>query len=236
MRPPVPALVSLVAHGLVVGALLLTAAAPAPRAPAAPKVLLRAALLPGPRHPAPPEPQAAAKPAPKLRADKRPVARRVAEKAPSPAPAAVAPRQQVLTSAGAPTTAHELAQAAPPAAPPRTAPAGQTVARRPGPRQSGAGAGNYFGRVIARLENVKRYPDAERRRGREGTVLVRFVLAKSGGVLDCRIEKGSGTEALDAEVLRMVRTAAPFPPLPENLGRESLVLLVPVSFHLRQQG
>lgn len=99
---------------------------------------------------------------------------------------------------------------------------------------SGRGAGNYFGQIVARLERVKRYPEQERRRGREGTVLVRFVLAREGAVLACHIERGSGLEALDQEVLRMVKKAAPFPPFPETIQRDQLVLVIPVAFNLRQ--
>lgn len=98
----------------------------------------------------------------------------------------------------------------------------------------GVGAGDYYGIILTRLESVKRYPDEARKLGREGKVLVRFVLDRSGKVLSCRIEKGSGLAAIDREVMDMVRKAAPFPPFPDSIVRDELVLVAPVVFSLRQ--
>ena len=46
------------------------------------------------------------------------------------------------------------------------------------------------------------------------------------------IATSSGSDVLDAQAVRMVGAAAPFPPLPVGVGRRSLELVVPVRFRL----
>jgi protein TonB len=184
----------------------------------------------------------------RLRPRKRPAAQPPKTRAPQPLPtpspdparaAESATFPGVLATAGAPAKAAGAAEAGGPADPP-DAGAAQTGPNGTKGRAAGAGpdrpeaARAYFGTILARLEQVKRYPDAARRFGREGTVLVRFELDRAGTLMSWRIEKGSGQDDLDREVEAMVRQAAPFPPFPETLARERLVLVVPVSFSLRQ--
>jgi len=112
---------------------------------------------------------------------------------------------------------------------------GTTKARTGGAgRERPDAASAYFGTILSRLEQMKRYPDAARKLGREGTVLVRFELDRAGALVSWRIEKGSGLDELDREVESMVHKAAPFPPFPDDMDRDRLVLVVPVSFSLKQ--
>jgi len=90
----------------------------------------------------------------------------------------------------------------------------------------------YIGLIRAKLEHEKHYPRTARLDGVEGVVLLRFSLERSGALLDWRIDQGAGSAALDEEVGRMVRQAAPFPPFPDGLDKEHLTLIVPVEFSL----
>lgn len=90
---------------------------------------------------------------------------------------------------------------------------------------------DYIGLIRARLEKVKRYPATARNAGREGTVLLSFVLDRSGQVVLWTITRGSGTDALDQEVGEMIQRAT-FPPFPAAIDHDRLQLLVPVEFSL----
>lgn len=226
---------SLLAHGLALAGLILLAPPPV-RPLIKAQVQLCASLLPAPE-PAP-APPAVAKPAPPAIAPPRPTPAKPTAARPRPqhrqaSPPAPAPAP-LLASQG--PEAPALAPPAPPALPPENAsPDAQDsgAASSAPPSRAGGGQAGYYGLIVARLERVKRYPEAERRLGSQGRVMVRFVLARGGELLDCGIAQGSGRQALDQEVLRMVRAAAPFPPFPQEMARARLTLLVPVDFSLR---
>ena len=90
---------------------------------------------------------------------------------------------------------------------------------------------DYIGLIRARLEKVKRYPAVARAVGQEGTVLLSFMLDRSGQVVQWTIARGSGADALDREVGEMIQRAT-FPPFPASIDHDRLQLLVPVEFSL----
>ena len=61
------------------------------------------------------------------------------------------------------------------------------------------------------IEKSKRYPLLARRRGIEGTTLVRFRLKTDGSLERIELEKSSGKGILDRESINTVERAAPFP-------------------------
>lgn len=80
---------------------------------------------------------------------------------------------------------------------------------------------------------AKTYPASAKKREFEGKVLIAFTLSKNGRVIDLAINASSGYETLDNAALQAVRNAGPFPPIPEKLGRETIVFNLPISFSLR---
>ena len=88
-------------------------------------------------------------------------------------------------------------------------------------------------RLLRHLDQNKRYPQASQRRRQQGTALLRFTMDAEGSVLSFRLEKSSGHEPLDEEVLAMIKRAEPLPKIPADLGRDRLELVVPVQFALR---
>src|SRR5262249_41820260 len=86
--------------------------------------------------------------------------------------------------------------------------------------------------VVGLLEKNKRYPSAARARNDQGIVQLAFRLDRQGRVTASRIVKSSGSAALDNESLELVKRAAPFPPLPPNVG-DTLELTVPIRFNIR---
>lgn len=92
---------------------------------------------------------------------------------------------------------------------------------------------SYLGRIASKVRRQKRYPKAALRRKTGGTAVVAFTITKRGTVKGVRLKRRSGNEALDREVLNMVRRAAPFPPIPKGTGRSRIALSIPVRFALR---
>jgi len=80
------------------------------------------------------------------------------------------------------------------------------------------------------LERFKRYPDAALRRGRHGTVVVRFRVDRSGYIISSQIVKGSGEPLLDEEVFALLKRSSPFPPPPEQVFESEPVLVLTMDF------
>lgn len=66
---------------------------------------------------------------------------------------------------------------------------------------------------IERVGNLN-YPDAARRQQLHGDVLLTVTVGRDGKVLSIEVINSSGHELLDKAAERIVRLAAPFPPLP----------------------
>ncbi|HUD51827.1 TonB family protein [Parvibaculum sp.] len=108
---------------------------------------------------------------------------------------------------------------APAAAPPAGPTAAEISARQ-----------TYLSLLASHLERFKRYPYAARRRHQTGTVYLSFSMDRQGRVIAAAIDRSSGHEALDDEVMAMIRRAEPLPPPPPEVPTR---LVVPMSFTLK---
>jgi protein TonB len=68
---------------------------------------------------------------------------------------------------------------------------------------------------IERVGNLN-YPDAARRRGLHGDVMLTVVIDTSGQVRGVTVNSSSGYPVLDNAAIRIVHLAAPFPPIPRE--------------------
>ncbi len=91
----------------------------------------------------------------------------------------------------------------------------------------------YLLAVQSEFNRRKHYPHDAYRRGAQGTVQLRFVVARSGTVLSYEIDDSSGDPELDREVEALMRRVQPLPPFPAGLDRDRLELVLPVGFYLR---
>lgn len=98
---------------------------------------------------------------------------------------------------------------------------------------SAAAHKSFLVEVASWLNRHKRYPRRARRRGDEGTGVLRFVMNAEGQVLSANLVESSGSGALDDEILDMVERAEPLPAIPAALGADTLTITVPVGFRLR---
>lgn len=155
---------------------------------------------------------------------------------PAPPPPPPAPPQPRRPPRPRPPQAQPVQNQAPPSEAP-AAPAPVAAAPSPGtaPVQRGGGGGivSWQGRLMARLQSQRRYPELSRSRREEGVVHLSFAMDRDGNVLSARIARSSGYPALDQETLDLARRASPLPPPPEEIPGSPLNLTVPVRFSLR---
>jgi protein TonB len=80
--------------------------------------------------------------------------------------------------------------------------------------------------LVARLDRFKRYP--AQAHGTEGVASLAFTIDRNGNVLNSQIATTSGSAVLDAEVLALVKRAAPFPPPPAEVADTDLSFVIPI--------
>jgi protein TonB len=129
---------------------------------------------------------------------------------PQPTPDSPAPEQQ------------EASVAAAPPSPPLPA----------GPSEATPGRDSWEGRVMARLERFRRYPNAARARRQEGVAQLRVSVGRDGSLLALSLEATSGFPLLDQAALETFRRAAPLPKVPEDRPAP-VELSFPVEFFMR---
>ena len=174
---------------------------------------------------------------------------RKAEPLKPPPPPEVVPLSSAIRESSARTEAASAAsqptrQAVADVAPPSSGPIASTPVAAPARRVGNAtgmdidaphGAGkDYASKLRTWLETHKTYPRKARMRREEGVVEIRFVVDRSGHVLDGDIVRGSGHATLDTEVLAMLARADPFPPAPRHLRGERIEISAPVEFFLNR--
>lgn len=107
------------------------------------------------------------------------------------------------------------------------------AAPSPGGEASRAAIMSWRDQVVARLQSVKRPPHQAESRREQGVAMLNFTVDRSGRVLTRRIAKGSGSVALDEEVLALVMRAQPLPAFPPAMGQSVMNLTVPISFRVQ---
>ena len=91
----------------------------------------------------------------------------------------------------------------------------------------------YTRAVRKMIANAKVYPPTARDKGQQGKIDLSFKLGKHGELLKLLIENSSGNNILDDAARNAVKNAGPFPPIPEKLNKQYVLLELPISFVLR---
>lgn len=102
----------------------------------------------------------------------------------------------------------------------------------PAPKVSANVADTWEGKVLARLNERRRYPRAAMAKRQQGVPYVRFVMDRDGHVLSATLERSSGFPELDREAVALPRRAQPLPKPPASTrpGQATIELVVPVEF------
>ncbi|MGL4524167.1 MAG: energy transducer TonB [Spirochaetia bacterium] len=84
----------------------------------------------------------------------------------------------------------------------------------------------YIGQVIAQLSANKYYPESERRREREGRVLVAFTIYPDGSVANIHIKDESLYTLLNQAAIDTVKKSAPFPPFESKKNQLDMQVVI----------
>ncbi|MGH8040991.1 MAG: energy transducer TonB [Rudaea sp.] len=84
----------------------------------------------------------------------------------------------------------------------------------------------YMAAWVARIERIGNlnYPDEARREQLHGQLVLTVALARSGKIKSIDIIQSSGHRILDDAAIRIVRLAAPFPPIPKDQNIDELYI------------
>lgn len=176
---------------------------------------------PRPAEPAPaPERPPKPKPAPKLEPAPEPV--------PEPSPKPVAP-EPAATTVSEPVPVEPAPASAPASAAPVATP---STARTRFTGKPARNVRSYFGQITAWIDANKDYPADVKKKKQQGTVVVKFTIGRDGRLLASSIKQSSGHALLDQAALSTLARAAPFPPIPDFVGRETLSVAVPIDYSL----
>jgi periplasmic protein TonB len=83
----------------------------------------------------------------------------------------------------------------------------------------------YFNSIKRAIEVVWQYPELALRYGLQGRLLLEFSILGNGELERAKIVRSSGSNLLDEEALRAVKTAAPFGPIPPWIGRNRVDII-----------
>lgn len=104
---------------------------------------------------------------------------------------------------------------------------------RAGQARIAASRAQYLRALTTRIREHRQYPYLARRQGLEGTVCLHVALGARGQLIALRVTCGGESEALVEAAKTAVTEAAPFEPLPPDLGT-SFAVEVPIVFRLEE--
>ena len=149
---------------------------------------------------------------------------------------AAAPREKVLTVEL--KTPADLAprEEEPPLrpVPSRRLPAALAAGREDSVALQGRGGryDTYLLDVRRRIERIWRYPVQALAAKLEGDAEIRFTIDAAGALAGCRVTASSGNPLLDEEAMAVVRTAAPYNPLPGEFQIARLNITATFSYQM----
>ena len=85
--------------------------------------------------------------------------------------------------------------------------------------------------LLSWLQANRTYPDGARRRGEEGTAVIRFTVDRGGRVSDLILVRGSGSSLLDEAAMQQVR-GRQAPAFPASMTQEVTTVTVPIRYKL----
>jgi protein TonB len=97
---------------------------------------------------------------------------------------------------------------------------------------------SYMSAWIAKVERIgnMNYPEAARRQGIEGSLVLSVDILPDGGIDQVRVLRSSGHAVLDEAAVRIVRLSAPFARLPEQITDQVDILTITRTWQFSSSG
>jgi len=90
----------------------------------------------------------------------------------------------------------------------------------------------YISKIIKMIERKKRYPRISKKMRHEGVVNITFTINKNGTIRHIGPIKKCSHERLNRAAVRILKEIGSFPPIPEEMGKESLSLSVSIRYKI----
>ena len=90
---------------------------------------------------------------------------------------------------------------------------------------------SYEQYLVSYISKYKTYPRIAERLKQQGMVYPQIRISKDGKLKDIVISKSSGFSSLDQGAINLIKSLAPFKPLPENLDGE-YTITIPIEYIL----
>ncbi|KAF1025246.1 MAG: hypothetical protein GAK29_02035 [Acinetobacter bereziniae] len=89
--------------------------------------------------------------------------------------------------------------------------------------------------ILAKLQNLKRYPNFALRMNQEDTIMVQITMDSTGKVISYKILESKGYQSLDTEVKALIQRASPFIAPPNELIKNNKIeIVVPIEFFIKK--
>jgi TonB family protein len=88
---------------------------------------------------------------------------------------------------------------------------------------------------VRKIATHRYYPKSSRENSEEGLVVALVTIARDGRLLDVAISRSSGYKALDSAVLEVIRQAAPYAPLPNDVLGDRHTFVLPLNYRRNDQ-
>lgn len=92
----------------------------------------------------------------------------------------------------------------------------------------------YLALIYQRIEEIRTYPPAAKRKGIQGSVRLGFLLFRDGRLGDIKVTESSSYAMLDQAAVENVRAGDPYPPFPSDIREDSIRIEVPIVFRLTE--
>ena len=93
-------------------------------------------------------------------------------------------------------------------------------------------AAGWRSALTAWLQAHKSYPEAARREGEEGRVIVRFTVDRDGQVVGVAVTQGSGWQVLDDAAQAILRGAR-VPAFPPGMSQDKITVTLPIRYSMK---
>jgi protein TonB len=92
---------------------------------------------------------------------------------------------------------------------------------------------DYIALIVRRLSGARFY-EQSREQNAQGLIVARLTIGQDGQLLALSVTRSSGFPGRDRSVAEAIRRAAPFPPLPTEIGGEPYTFMVPIGYALER--
>lgn len=151
---------------------------------------------------------------------------------PTPQTAPRPPQRAPTTQELRPSPLSQLPQRQPNTEPQAAAPPSSTFQNPATAASRNKAIENYLWQQVVR--KMSQYLPNLQEKNEEGTVVVRFVIARDGRLLEAGILRSSGLPLLDKAMLDTVRAAAPYAPFPPEIADAQATFSLPLSSKYRR--